>query len=50
MKSFALLFGLLTVACASSFYELPAYNDNGQSESLSRFSGNVTLVVNTAHL
>jgi hypothetical protein len=50
MKSILCLFGMLAVACASGFYDLPAYSDNGQTESLSRFHGNVTLVVNTAHL
>jgi hypothetical protein len=41
---------MLAFASAGGFYDLPAYNDNGLSESLSRFQGNVTLVVNTAHL
>jgi hypothetical protein len=50
MKSVLFLFGLLAVASAGGLYDLPAYNDNGQSEPLSRFQGNVTLVVNTAHL
>jgi glutathione peroxidase-family protein len=50
MKSILCLIGMLAVASASGLYDLPAYNDNGQSDSLSRFKGNVTLVVNTAHL
>ena len=50
MKSVLFLFGMLAFASAGGFFDLPAYNDNGQSESLSRFQGNVTLVVNTAHL
>ncbi len=50
MKSILCLFGMLAVATASGFYDLPAYNDNGQAETLSHFQGNVTLVVNTAHL
>lgn len=45
-----LLLGTLSVAAAGGLYDLPYYTGGGVNSSLTTYKGNVTLVVNTAHL